>query len=49
MDNWKCVIWSDETKINHIGSDIESGLGKRQERASVIDLWRVQSSLKEDK
>ena len=21
VDNWKCVIWSDETKINCIGSD----------------------------
>jgi len=36
------VRWDE---INHIGSDGRNGLGKGQERASVIGLWREQSSL----
>ena len=36
------------SKLIALTQMVESGLGKRQERASVIDLWRVQSSLKED-
>jgi len=41
VDNWKCVIWLDETKSITLAQMVGSGLGKRQERASVIDLWRV--------
>ena len=29
MEDWKCVIWSDETKINHIGSDGRKWAWKR--------------------
>ena len=36
------------SKLIALTQMVESGLGKRQERASVIDLWRVQSSLEED-
>jgi hypothetical protein len=21
VENWKCIVWSDEIKINHLGSD----------------------------
>ena len=35
-------------KLIALAQMVGSGLGKRQERASVIDLWRVQSSLEED-
>jgi len=32
MDDWKCVIWSDETKINHIGSDRRKWAWKKAEK-----------------
>ena len=35
-------------KLIALAQMVESGLGKRQERTSVIELWRVQSSLEED-
>ena len=30
LDDWHKVIWSDETKINRLGSDGKNGLGKNQ-------------------
>jgi len=32
MEDWKRAVWSDETKINSLGSDGRNGLGKGQER-----------------
>ena len=29
VDDWKCVVWSDKTKINHIGSDGRKWVWKR--------------------
>lgn len=30
LDDWKCVIWSDETKINHLGSDGRTWVWKKK-------------------
>ena len=29
MEDWKRVVWSDETKINHLGSDGRSWVWKK--------------------
>jgi hypothetical protein len=29
LENWKKVVWSDETKINHLGSDGRKWLWKK--------------------
>ena len=33
VEDWKRVIWSDETKINRFGSDGRNGHGESQEKA----------------
>ena len=48
VDDWKCVIWSDETKINHIGSDGRKWAWKKAGEGLSDRLVEVQSSLKEN-
>ena len=48
VDDWKCVIWSDETKINHIGSDDRKWAWKKAGEGLSDRLVEVQSSLKEN-
>jgi Transposase len=48
LEDWKKVVWSDETKINHLGSVGGSGCGKRPENLSVIAWLKGPSSLEEE-
>ena len=48
VDDWKCVIWSDETKINHIGSDDRKWAWKKAGEGLSDRLVEVQSSLKDN-
>ena len=48
VENWKKVVWSDETKVNHLGSDgrkwvwkkAGEGISDRLVEGTVIYVWR---------
>ena len=42
IEDWKRVVWSDETKINWLGSD---GYGKVLGRLSLTAWWKGPRSL----
>ena len=46
-EDWKKVIWTDETKINHLGADGHKWVWKSRVRGLVIDWYRELSSLEE--
>ena len=35
VEDWKRVIWSDETKINRIGSDVQEYVWKRKDEGLI--------------
>jgi len=47
LEDWKLVIWSDETKINRLGSYGRKWAWKSQERGSMTDWYKELSSLVE--
>jgi len=45
VEDWKRVIWSDETKINRLGSDGREWVWKDQVTGSRRNMFKAQSSL----
>ena len=37
IEDWKKVIWSDETKINHLGSDGHKWVWKKQSEGVMVE------------
>ena len=44
MEDWKRVVWSDETKINHLGSDGRKWVWKKS--GEGLSDWLVQGTQK---
>ena len=48
VEDWKRVLWSDETKINRIGSDGNEYVWKNEVNSYLIALLRLLSNMEEE-